>query len=630
MKMKFRRLLAGICAAALMVGSASALTVEQAVALLEQYYVDELPQSAYDAQTLDELFAAIGDPYTYYMSAEEYKAFIGGVEGEAHVGVGIAITYTDRGIHINSVIRGGSAEQAGLVGGDLIVAVDGEPCVPARESDSARITGPEGTQVELTVLREDGSRINVTLERRAFTVPTTSVSLLENGSGYIDCDSFATGTGRDFAEGIAEYGDETDLWVVDVRGNLGGVSSGAVSAAGTFTGGPCILLYLRSGEGVYYPSFSFESALTDAPAVVLTDRYSASASEVFASAIKDYGAGIVVGGRTYGKGVAQIVLDDSTDPELFEGDALKITAYRFYSGAANTTDSVGVLPTLLVRDELINDVAELLHATEPEDISGWLRLSLGGWDFYIDADAAMESEDARAALAELFAALAPNVALAVGVADYWVWMSASQIAGYLELEYQSRWFADVDVSGYREALNTLAVYGILRGSDGRRFSPRGTFTRAELCVLLCQALDRAPSASPCPFSDVSAGSWYAPYVTAMYEMGLVKGGGDGKFRPDGALTQKELITVMGKLAEFLNAGCREDLSAAGEEELSDPELARLPEWSRGYAWLLEKANKNGSMYYVPLAEVDPEAAVMREEAGAALYSLLTGLGVLRF
>lgn len=630
MKMRFRRLLAGICTAVLMIGGASALTVEQAVELLEQYYVDELPSAAYEARTLDELFDAVGDPYTYYMSAEDYKAFIGSVEGASHVGVGVAITYTDRGIHINSVIRGGSAEQAGLVGGDLIVAVDGESCVPARESDSARITGPEGTQVELTVLRQDGSRINVTLERRAFTVPTTSVSLLENGSGYIDCDSFATGTGRDFAEGIAEYDDETDLWLVDVRGNLGGVSSGAVSAAGAFTGGPCILLYLRSGEGVYYPSFTFESALTDAPAVVLTDRYSASASEIFASAIKDYGAGIVVGGRTYGKGVAQIVLDDSTDPDLFEGDALKVTAYRFYSGAANTTDSVGVLPTLLIRDELVSDVAQLFHAREPEDIDGWLRLSLGGWDFYIDASAAMESEAGRAALAELFAALPPRAALAVGVADYWLWMGAVRIAEYLELEYQSRWFADVDASAYRDQLNTLAVYGILRGSDGRHFSPEGTFTRAELCVLLCQALDRAPSASPCPFSDVSAGSWYAPYITAMYEMGLVKGGGDGKFRPNGELTQKELITVMGKLAEFLNAGCREELSEMEEVALSDPELAQLPVWARSYAWLLENAKEEGSMYYMPMTGVDPEAAVMRQEAGAALYSLLTGLDVLRF
>ena len=612
MKLTFRRLLAGVCAAALAVGSASALTVEQAVGLLEQYYVDELPQSAYEARTLDELFDAVGDPYTYYMSEEEYRAFIGSVEGASYVGVGIAITYTNEGIRVNSVIRGGSAEQAGLVGGDLIVAVDGQPCVPARESDSARIAGPEGTQVELTVLREDGRSIRVTLERRPFTVPTTTVSLLENGSGYIDCDSFATSTGSDFAEGLAEYGDEADLWVVDVRGNLGGVSSGAVNAAGTFTGGPAILLYLRSGEGLYYPSFSLESALTDAPAVVLTDRYSASASEIFASAIKDCGAGIVLGGRTYGKGVAQIVLDDSTDPELFAGDALKITAYRFYSGAANTTDSVGVLPTLLIGDELVNDVVQLFHGREPADINGWLRLSLGGGDFYIDAGAAMDSETGRAALAELFAALPPNVALAVGAADYWLWIGASRTADYLGLEYQSRWFADVDASPYRDQLNTLAVYGILRGSDGRHFSPQGTLTRAELCVLLCQALGRAPSASPCPFSDVSAGSWYAPCVAAMYEMGLVKGGGDGAFHPDAELTQTELLAVMGKLAEFLNAECREDLAAAGEEELSDAELLRFPRWVRGYGWLLEKSSQNGSMFYSLLRDLDPDAAVTRE------------------
>lgn len=114
MKKLLNRLLAAICTAGLLLSAASALTVEQAVELLEDYYVDELPAAAYEAGTLDELFKAIGDPYTYYMSAEDYKAFMDSVEGATQVGIGVAIQYKDEGILISRIIPGGAAEEAGL------------------------------------------------------------------------------------------------------------------------------------------------------------------------------------------------------------------------------------------------------------------------------------------------------------------------------------------------------------------------------------------------------------------------------------------------------------------------------------------------------------------------------------
>ena len=165
MKKILNRLLAVICTAGLLLSAASALTVGQAVELLEDYYVDDLPSAAYQAETLEELFQAIGDPYTYYMSAGEYKAFMDAVEGSSQVGIGVAIQYKEEGILISRIIPGGTAEEAGLEAGDIIVSIDGSSCVPGQESDVNRITGQAGTQVTIEVLRAGGTKQSFTLAR---------------------------------------------------------------------------------------------------------------------------------------------------------------------------------------------------------------------------------------------------------------------------------------------------------------------------------------------------------------------------------------------------------------------------------------------------------------------------------
>lgn len=634
MKKFLNRLLAVICTAGLLLSAASALTVEQAVGLLEDYYVDDLPAAAYEAKTLDELFQAIGDPYTYYMSAEEYQAFIDSVEGASQVGIGVGIQYKDEGILISRIIPGGTAEEAGLVAGDLIVSIDGTSCVPGQESDVNRIAGQEGSQVTIEVLHADGTRQSLTLTRRAFTVPTATVKLLEDGQGYIQCDSFGSTTGSIFADGIKQYDGQTGLWLVDIRSNGGGLISAAEATSGAFTG-QGFIVWLRDANGNYTYSVHANPALTDKAAVVLTNGYSASASEIFSSAIKDYGVGIVVGGRTFGKGVAQILLNQETNPDLFEGDALKITSYRFYSAALNTTDCVGTLPTLLVADDQVEAVAGLLRAAEPENSAGWLRLTLNGQAFYVDAASALKDEAGSAALAELYAALPPEVKAAVGAGDGWSERSVPQAAQDLGVTYSSRWFTDVENSGYAGELNTMAAYGLLQGKGDGTYMPQGSVTRAELCAMICQVLNRS-SSSPCPFTDVPANAWYAPYVTKACEIGVIRGKGDGTFDPNGLVTQEEMITCVGRLADFLNANCHELLGEAQNVEFDGAAIADYAQWARPYVWLLGDGYRDNVDESAPTMlcgapeDIDPHAYVTRAEAGATLCRLLTGVGILTY
>ena len=150
------------------------------------------------------------------------------------------------------------------------------------------------------------------------------------------------------------------------------------------------------------------------PVIVLVDGGTASASEIFASVVRDENRGIVIGSRTYGKGVAQILLDETVYPGSFtEGDALKVTAYRYFSPNGTTTDRVGVIPDLLVDDAYTADVAYLLSAPAPTgDTSGLLRVDMK-WRWYVDLDAAV-SETGRPAFAALLEAIPAQTPLWLG------------------------------------------------------------------------------------------------------------------------------------------------------------------------------------------------------------------------
>ena len=632
MKRLLRRLCAAACICAMLVTSAAALSVEDALTLLEERYVNELPAAAYQAKTLDALFSAVGDPYTYYMTSEEYQAFLDGVEGEDSVtGIGAQISYEESGILLVSILPGSGAEDAGLVAGDLIIAVNGEGCVPAGESDRAKIVGEAGTSVRVTVRHENGSVRDYTIERRIVPIHNTLVSV-KDGVGRIDCDSFGTQTGEYFADGIGKYDSQAHLWIVDLRSNTGGVSAAAVDALGTFSGfGP--QLYFRDRSGQLLQSYYFDEYLTEAPAVVLIDPYSASASEIFAGGIRASRAGISVGSRSFGKGVAQVVYDKDNSP-LFDGDAVKLTAYRFYLADGNTTDRIGVIPTLLVPTDCTEEVAQLLSEKEPSSPDGYLRLTLSGWDFYVDLENA-QSEAHQTAFAALISALAPDAKIFLGSNSGWVPITTAMAHTLYGENTDSRWFTDLDGCDYADAINTLGTYKLLSGNGDGTFRPDDTMTRAEVCAMLAQALDLTTTVGGY-FRDVADFRWYAGSVNAMASLGLVDGVGDGKFDPYGTMTQEQFFTVMGRLAAFLNCNVSGYYDGLDEDILNaDAELAAFRSWARGYVKTLSSCLLTGdgepaSMLFDELPALSPRAPITRGEAAATMYNVLTMLGILAY
>ena len=629
--MKHRYLRAGAfsCAAAMLIATgAQALSVEEAREILQRSYVDRLPNAAKEAETLDELFSYTDD-YTYYMTGEEYEAFLSEVEGEvSFVGIGAEITYGETGITIVSVLKGGGAEKAGLASGDVIVAIDGEGCVPGTAEAREKLLGDERTQVTLTVLRTDGSEKDFTVTRTLVVQANTSVSA-EGGVGYIDCDSFGSQTGTYFQDGVRKNNSAVRAWVVDLRGNGGGLTSAAVTALGTFAG-KGELAYFVDRDGDAIPERYAGADLTDKPVIVLMNAGSASASEIFAGGILGTGSGIVIGERSYGKGVAQIVYDGTNCPYLTD-DAVKVTAYRFYCAGGNTTDRLGVIPTLYVPQGTTSAAAELLAGAKPADGSAYLHLVLNGLDFYVDIAAAKQQ---TLALEGILRALAPDTELYWGENGAEERVTSAQAREKCGKAGMSMDFSDVSGSEYEDAINALAAYRIVFGDKGA-FRPDDTMTRAEVCALLAQALDVYSSADGY-FTDVPKGSWYAPSVNAMASLGLVSGVGDRKFAPNATMTQEEFITVLGRLVEFLNLDARAYLDEHPLAILQPlAQYKNFSPWAIRCADLLtgsvtDESGEAVTMYCTDLEGIEPKEPILREQAAAALYNALRTTGTLKY
>ena len=630
MRKRLFRLGALCCVAAMTITTgAQALSVEEAYDILQRSYVDKLPRAAQDAKSLDELFSYTDD-YTYYMTAEEYQTFLQGVEGDvSFAGIGAEITYVPEGIRIVSVLKGGGAEKAGLAAGDIIIAIEGESCAPGGAEHRAKLLGEAGTSVTVTVRHADGTQADYTVTRALVTQTNTTVSVT-GGVGYIDCDSFGTQTGMYFQEGVRGNDSAVHAWIVDLRGNGGGLTSAAVSALGAFSG-EGDLIYFVDQDGESTAQRYSGKDLTDKPAIVLMDSGSASASEIFAGGVLGTGSGIVIGTRSYGKGVAQVLYDESNCPYL-HGDAVKVTAYRFYCAGGNTTDRIGVVPTLYIPQGQATAAARLLSGEKTKD-SAYLHLVLNGCDFYIDIPAAKESSSA--VLEAILTALTPDAEL------YWgenggerklTLAQAREKCGFAASSALD--FSDVADSEYAQEIDSLAASRIVFG-DGGKFRPDATMTRAEVCALLAQALDLYSTANGC-FTDVAKGSWYAPSVNAMAAIGLVSGVGGGKFDPNATMTQEEFITVLGRLVEFVNLDAREFLDKNPLAILQPlPKYKSFSHWAIRSAELLTNSvfDENGdavNMYCMSLEDIEPQVPILREQAAAALYNALRTTGVLKY
>lgn len=618
-----KKILSGLLAAALALTlsapAASALELEDAKTLLSQYYYNGVPEDILELDSLDAILEALGDPYTYYMTPEQYEEFNQTVNGQEVTGIGATVeTAFNGGFLLLSVLPDSPAQEAGLQAGDRLVAVDGTE-LTAQMDPRTLILGEEGTSVTVTVLR-DGERLDFTMTRRTVTIPIVTYGLTD-GAAVIDCTSFGATTAQTFSQAIQELDDETSVWIVDLRSNPGGDSQSTAATAALFIGGG-IMLYFRDGSGNYNYTYTADTYpdLTDKPVIVLTSAHSASGAELFSGDIRDYGAGIAVGQRTFGKGTAQIVLDESRTDLLSGGEALKVTVYRFFSPGGTTNHVVGVLPTLLVSEENTQAVGLLLAQAKPARAEGYYKLELAGQTFYLDgADAQGET---AAAFTELLEALPPSALLYQGEGtQIWNAVTPAQAAQDLKLNgYTPRdSFSDIAGTAYEQEIRTLAAYQLLSGFEDGTFRPQDTLTRAQFAAMLATALD-LPAGDSLSFSDVSGDAWYAGAVAAAADMGFLTGYGDGTFGPEDPLTYEQLTTALSSVAAWASM----EGYALDQEILNiDQQLAYL-DWAD---WAQVAARNLDELGALPEG-LEPAALADRGTAAGMLCRLMEQIGLI--
>lgn len=619
MKKFFSGLLAAALTLTLAIPSASALELEDAKALLSQYYYNGIPDEVLELDSLDDILEALGDPYTYYMTPEQRENFNQSVNGQEITGIGATVeTAFDGGYLLLSVLPDSPALEAGLRAGDRLVAVDGTE-LTAQIDPRTLILGDEGTQVTITVLRE-GERLDFTMTRRAVRIPIVTYELVD-GTAYIDCSSFGSTTADTFQQAIEALDGDTAAWIVDLRSNPGGDSYSTAATAALFIGGGT-MLYFRDGAGNYNYTFAGSGYpdLSDKPVIVLTSSHSASGAELFAGDIRDYGAGIAVGQRTFGKGTAQLVLDETRSDLLSGGEALKITVYRFFSPEGTTNHIVGVLPTLLVSQENTQAVGLLLGRAKPARADGFYKLELAGQTFYLDgADAQGET---AAAFTELLEALPPSAALYRGSGTQ-IWEEVAPAQAALELRltgYTPRdAFPDIAGTPYEREIRTLASYSLLTGFEDGSYRPGDGLTRAQFSAMLATALN-LPAGERLTFSDVSGTAWYAGAVTAVAQMGFLSGYGDGTFGPEDPLTHEQLAAALSAVAAWASM----DGYALAQDFLNIEEELTYWDWAD---WARIPARNLAELGALPEG-LEPAAAADRGTAAGMLCRLMEGIGLI--
>lgn len=322
---------------------------------LEKYYLnsDEIEDSELVDSALKGYVAGLGDEYTELMTAKEYEE----LEQELSEYVGIGI-YVGQSLDGEAVILApvgdeSPAFKAGIKAYDVIVKVNGEDVTGLElEEVTNKIKGKEGTKVKITVDR-DGEEKEFEVERKSIKVSEIKYEMLDNNIGYIDFDSFTETAHTEFANAYKELKKQgAKKLIIDLRDNTGGYVETAEAI---------LDMFLNKGETEYITVDNKGNEVTttakgnkviDMPVVLLTNEYTASASEIMAGCLKDHGLVTIVGTKTYGKGVIQSVF-----PILDNSAYLKITTMKYMTPNKNEINKVGIEPDKVVEldEETLDD-----------------------------------------------------------------------------------------------------------------------------------------------------------------------------------------------------------------------------------------------------------------------------------
>ena len=313
--------------------------------LIDRFYIGDVDETDLSEGVYKGYIERLGDPYSVYYDEEETKQMSESLSGEFG-GVG-ALMSQDRETGVITVLQvydGSPAQEAGMRDGDTLYKVEGEEVTGEDLSDVvSKVKGEKGTQVTLTVLRADtGDEEELTITRDTIEAQTVSHEMKENNVGYIRITEFDTVTYEQYKEALEDLEDQgMERLIVDLRSNPGGNLDTVCDILDLMLP-EGLIVYTEDKNGEREEYTYDEENQFHKPLVVMMNGYSASASEIFAGAIQDYGLGQIVGTQSYGKGVVQSVFD------LQDGTSVKLTIAEYFTPNGRSIDGEGITPDVEV------------------------------------------------------------------------------------------------------------------------------------------------------------------------------------------------------------------------------------------------------------------------------------------
>lgn len=330
--------------------------------LIDKYYIEEVEKQTLVNGVYDGIMASLGDNYADYYTKEEFESLMESTNGE-YCGIGAYVSQNMKTgiITIVKPFMDGPAYKAGLLPGDIIYKVNGKEVTGKDLTEVVKdMKGIEGTKAELTIMREGEDKpLEFKIVRKMVESPTTEYEMLSNNIGYISVSSFEVVTAKQFRNAVDTLDKKgAKGLIIDLRNNGGGVLDTATDMLDRVLPDK-LLVYEEDRFGKKKEHFGKDGLQYKKPIVILMNGESASASEVFAGALQDYGAASIVGTTSFGKGIVQSVIP------LQDESAIKLTVAKYYTPKGRNIHGIGLTPDVEV--ELNKDLKKKVEIKKSED-----------------------------------------------------------------------------------------------------------------------------------------------------------------------------------------------------------------------------------------------------------------------
>ena len=319
-------------------------TFSEVLTQVQKSYVDETKVKDLVQGAIRGMLSTL-DPHSAYMTPEMYKEMQVETKGEFG-GVGIQIGVKENRLAVIAPIEGTPAYRAGVKAGDFITKVNDETTKDLTLMDAVqKMRGPKGSKVNLTIQREGTPEpLQFTLVRDTIKIESVKSKVLDT-IGYVRLTQFQESTGRDLSKVLKQFKEQNlQSTILDLRNNPGGLLTAAVEVSEQFLPGGKLVVYTKGRESKKDEWIAKgKDQMDDSPMIVLVNEGSASASEIVAGALQDYGRAVIVGTTSFGKGSVQTILP------LGDGSGLRLTTAKYYTPKGRSIQSTGITPDIVVK-----------------------------------------------------------------------------------------------------------------------------------------------------------------------------------------------------------------------------------------------------------------------------------------